>query len=85
MYTNYMTLTDVHFDTSEAEESGGTYKLDDISIYRNDIVGGNGYCAHEQEEGSLVIDEVETKSVNGMDRVSVSVKDIIPAGKWRIN
>ena len=84
MYTNYMTLTDVHFDTSEAEESGGTYKLDDISIYRNDIVGGNGYCAHEQEDGSLVIDEVETKSVNGMDRVSVSVKDIIPANKWRI-
>ena len=84
MYTNYMTLTNVHFDTSEEEKSGGTYKLDDILIYRNDIVGGNGYCAHEQEDGSLVIDEVETKSVNGMNRVTVSVKDIIPANKWRI-
>ena len=84
MYTNYMALTDVHFDTSEAEKSGSTYKLDDTSIYRNDIVGGNDYCAHEQEDGLLVINEVETKLVNGLDQVSVSVKDIIPANKWRI-
>ena len=67
MYTNYMALTDVHFDTSEAEKSGG-----------------NDYRAHEQEDGLLVIDEVETKLVNGLDQVSVSVKDIIPANKWRI-
>ena len=85
MYTNYMTLTDVHFDTSEAAKDGGIYKLDDISIYRNDIVGGDGLCAHESESGELIVERVETSDMNGMNMVTVSVEDIIPAGKWRIN
>lgn len=84
-YKNYITCATVNYDTSEVYKTGGKYALGDIKLFRNDIVGGDGLCAHESESGELIVERVETSDMNGMNTVTVSVEDIIPAGKWRIN
>ena len=82
---DHITNAEVHYTTSEVHKEGGVYALADIPLYRGDIAGGNGLCAHEQEDGSLVIEEVATrKDEDRLSMTSVTAIDIIPIGSWQI-